>query len=76
MIEVRSVLHSATGATLRVVDERTEVTTANGTGQVVGTLPVRARSAYDIELVRGPPGWRLSWVMPAAATPTPGPTGP
>ena len=70
LLEVRSVLQSATGATLRVVDKRTEVTTVDGTGQVVGTLPLRPRAAYDIELVRGPAGWRLARVTPVAGAPS------
>ena len=76
LLEVRSVLQSPTGVSLRVVDERTAVTTVDRTGRVAGTVPLRARAAYDIELVRGPAGWRLARVTPAAATPPARPTVP
>ena len=71
LLEVRSVRQSATSALLRVVDERTEVTTFDATGRIVGTLPLRPRAAYDIELVRASAGWRLAKVTPVAATPAP-----
>ena len=69
LLEVTTVLQSAQGALLRVVDERLAVTTVDGTGRVVAALALRSRASYDVELVRVPAGWRLARVAPRSTGP-------